>query len=163
MPSPRAVPTCPVCGFSSRFTDGISPCSVRCAITSAQANCEAHGLTAKSAVKVAKAEAVARGLPALPDIRDIREKRYRYVIVDETKTSVFWKIDRALLLHSALNAEYTWARTVGGHRRRIYRFAPTLVPRLPRLMEDYKIVNLSDDELDQLVGADDVYWHFLRT
>lgn len=147
------VPRCPVCGFNSIYTDGHSPCSVECAIYLARIVHEDHKLTLDVATRVVREEAEARGLPAAPCSRDIRETTYRYVQVTESKLSAYWLVDRELLTHG-LNVEYVW---LPRRRGRIYRFAPSMFRELPVAMHDYRVRLVSAQELDWL-GE----WHFLK-
>lgn len=110
------------------------------------------------ALSLVREEAVARGLPYSPHYRDIKEDRYRYIWVDEPRTSRYWLLDRDIL-SSGLNVEYLWLDKDFG-RGRLYRFAPSLLPCLPESMQDYKIRNLSFRNLFLLEGFEP-YWHFL--
>lgn len=156
MISEAAVPACPVCGFSSIYTDGDGPCSVRCALKLARDHHHLHRVPLTRALHVAREEAEARGLPQEPHFRDIREANYRYVLVHEPKTSRYWKIDRALI-DAGLNVEYMWGFD---RAARIYRFAPSLLTRLPEAMLDYRLRNLTPVELRYLSDVSP-YWHFL--
>jgi len=99
-------------------------------------------------------------LPQEPHIRDVREPYHRYVLVQETKASRYWKIDRELL-DAGLNVEYLWiARDKRKVRSRVYRFAPSLLVKLPESMLDYKVRNLSRQEL-RFLCEEFPYWHFL--
>lgn len=154
------VPACPVCGFSSIYTDGDGPCSVRCTLKLATDHHHALQVPLPRALSVAREEAEARGLPQEPHVRDVRELYYRYVLVQEPRTSAYWDIDRTLI-HSGLNVEYLWiARSRRHIRSRLYRFAPSLLSRLPETMLDYKVRNLSRQEL-RFLCDEFPNWHFL--
>ncbi len=157
-----SVPACPVCGFSSIYTDGDGPCSVRCALKLARDHHHVHKVPLRRALHVAREEAEARGLPQEPHVRDVREARYRYVLVHERRLSRYWQIDRALL-EAGLNVEYMWASCGCSPVARVYRFAPSLLTRLPEAMLDYKLQNLSAIELRYLCAdrESSPYWHFL--
>jgi hypothetical protein len=154
-----SVPACPVCGFSSIYTDGDGPCSVRCALKLARDHHHVHQVPLPRALHVAREEAEARGLPQEPHIRDIREAHYRYILVHEERISRYWKIDRSLL-EAGLNVEYMWAVRGYSKAARVYRFAPSLLARLPEAMLDYKLQNLTPLELRYLCDTSP-YWHFL--
>lgn len=155
-----SVPACPVCGFSSIYTDGDGPCSVRCALKLAQDYHHIHQVPLSRALLVAREEAEARGLPQEPNVRDVREPQYRYVLVHETRASRYWQIDRELI-SVGLNVEYLWiARDKRCARSRVYRFAPSLLHRLPPTMDDYKVRNLERQEL-KFLCEEFPYWHFL--
>jgi len=142
-----AVPGCPVCGFTSIYTDGDVPCSVRCALKLTQDQHASHKVPLGLALSVVREEAESRGLPSEPNVRDIREERYRYVFVQVSRSSEYWKIDRALL-DAGFNVDYVWvARGVRRHRSRLYRFAPTLLAQLPDFMLDFKVTNLTAREV----------------
>ena len=160
MESQVAIPPCPVCGFTSIYTDGDGPCSVRCALKLACETCAVHEISLPAALSVVREEAEARGLPQEPHVRDIREPKYRYVLVQEPRLSWYWRIDRSLLA-SGLNVEYLWtSRGPRQVRGRIYRFASSLLTRLPESMLDYKVRNLSDRELYHLSGTRPD-WYFI--
>ena len=153
-----SVPLCPSCGFGSIYTDGYSPCSVSCALKLARKVHSTYSLDLDHALSVVREEATARGLPYLPHIRDIKEDRYRYILVEESRTSTYWKLDRDII-GSELNVEYVWvSKDVG--RGRLYRFAPSLLQRLPESLQEYKVRNLSFRQLLILEGFEP-YWHFL--
>lgn len=154
----QAVPFCPVCGFSSIYTDGDGPCSVRCALKLAEDWHTIHDVPLQHALCVVREEAEARGLPSEPRAQDIRAPYYRYVFVNETRSSVYWKIDRDLL-SAGLNVEYVWTG-LRPHRGRVYRFAPSLLSQLPESIVDYKVRNISHFELRTLC-REAPYWYFL--
>lgn len=154
MTAQAPLPRCPVCGFNSIFTDGHAPCSVSCAVTLVGAIHEAHSLTLDAAMLIVTEEAEARGLPARPHSRDIREAQFRYVRVIGIVASAYWRLDRELL-SSGINVEYVWLP----HRKgRMYRFAPSVFRTLPAEIQDYPVLSLTEDDLDRL----DEYWHFLK-
>lgn len=151
-----AVPLCPVCGFSSIYTDGDGPCSVRCALISASEHYREAGVPLSLALSLTREEAEFRGLPQEPHRKDIREAAHRYLLIERTKTpSLFWKLDRDLL-SKGLNVEYIWTREKG----RVYRFAPSLLPLLPESFFDYRVRLFSFAQLRRL-SEEFPSWHFL--
>lgn len=154
------VPACPVCGFSSIYTDGDGPCSVRCALRLAHSQYQIHQVPLPKALSVVREEAESRGLPQEPHIRDIREPYYRYVVVQERRAQAYWDLDRAILA-AGLNVEYLWiARGNRKIRSRVYRFAPSLLAQLPESMLDHKVRNLSRQEL-RFLCDEFPNWRFL--
>lgn len=144
------VPGCPVCGFTSIYTDGDVPCSIRCALSVTMDKAVHFGVPAENAVLCVKEEAKFRGLPSEPNVRDIREDSYRYVFVQFRRQSEYWSLDR-LLLESGFNVDYVWvSRDDRTKRSRLYRFAPSLLPTLPEFMMDFKVTNLSAREVYSL-------------
>jgi hypothetical protein len=156
-----AVPACPVCGFTSIYTDGYAPCSVRCALTLAHKHHHECGVKLKSALRLVEQEAKDRGLPDEPDLRDIREDRYRYVIVDDPRVSQYWRLDRDLL-NAGLNVEYLWLSRRKGMRGRVYRFAPSLLSALPESFLDLKVAALSMST-SYWLETHFPYWYFLSS
>jgi len=159
MDSTAEIPECPVCGFSSIYTNGFSPCSVRCAIVRTENTSLPEFLTLKEALALVREEAKERGLPSDPDIRDMVSSKYYYIRVVD-KASTLWKLDRCLL-SSGLNVEYmiVSSSAFSGHTR-IYRIASQLIKFLPEEMLDYPQCVLSSAALYKLFGGSP-YWNFL--
>ena len=152
---------CPVCGFQSIYTDGDTPCSVRCALKRTTEILSDYSLSLEEALNTVKEEAVFRGLPSVPDLRDLRTDDYRYIFVQERKAANYWRIDRELL-NAGFNVDYVWiARDVKSDRSRLYRFAPQLLMQLPDFMSDFKVTNLSAQEVYALCKSRPL-WCFLK-
>lgn len=152
---------CPVCGFQSIYTDGDAPCSVRCALKRTTEILSDYSLSIEDALNTVKEEATFRGLPSVPDLRDLRSDSYRYIFVQEARSSNYWRIDRELLT-SGFNVDYVWiAHDVRLERSRLYRFAPQLLLQLPDFMLDFKVTNLTDQEVYTLCQSRPS-WCFLK-
>lgn len=161
MKDPSPFGGCPVCGFHSIYTDGKAPCSIRCALKRTSDILNDYSLSTETALAAVKEEAVFRGLPSVPDVRDVNEEVYRYVFVQEQRSSSYWKLDRNLLT-SGFNVDYVWiARDTYTERSRLYRFAPTVLLQLPDFMLDFKVTNLTAQEVYALCHSRPS-WCFLK-
>tara|TARA_R100001132_G_scaffold27409_2_gene33161 strand:- start:1863 stop:2369 length:507 start_codon:yes stop_codon:yes gene_type:complete len=144
---------CPVCMQSSIYTDGKTACSLQCALTLARTCHNSFDLPLEAALSIVEREARDMGLPSVP--RGSDTSKVRYVYVEETHASAYWKIDRHLL-DSGIDVEYLWITPQYEKRARVYRFTSEHLSQLPPLMHDYVV--LSTQKLD-IPSAEK--WYFL--
>lgn len=152
---------CPVCGFHSIYTDGAAPCSIRCALEKTSDILDDYCLSTEEAMDMVREEATFRGLPSVPDSRDVKEDSYRYVFVREPRSASYWQIDRKLL-SLGFNVDYVWVNRYSlPDRSRLYRFAPSVLLQLPDFMLDFKVTNFTAHEVYALCAARPS-WCFLK-
>ena len=158
MESAAHSPCCPVCGFDSLYTEGNSPCSVRCALVLTRKTALPPGLTLEHALDLVRNEAKGRGLPFSPDIRDRAPQSYLLVRVS-SPMSELWQLDR-MLLSSGINVEYMWVKNSSHAHDRIYRLPSNVIHFLPEEVQDYPQYHATRASLYKLAGGRP-YWYFL--
>lgn len=149
---------CPVCGFDSLYTEGDSPCSVRCALTRTMRTALPPGLTIEYALDLVRDEAKNRGLPFSPDVRDGTPQSYLLIRVSSSMSEL-WRLDR-LLIFAGINVEYMWVQNSHHAHDRIYRLPSNVIHFLPEEVQDYPQYHATSASLYKLAGGIP-YWHFL--
>ena len=158
MDSALEVPSCPVCGFSSIYTDGLAPCSIRCALVLTTRTELPESISLTDALRLVGEEAKDRGLPFQPDIRDLSPTSYFYIHL-KGRASFLWKVDR-MLLEAGLNVEYLILAGEPSHHERLYRLSPSLSEFLPAEMKEYSRCLYTREGIYKLAKGRP-YWHFL--